>query len=126
MALRDGAPVQFLRVVELVPAGHAAGVEVGDVLDVVADGADDVALHDLHVVDVVEQLHARRVHALHHLDAPRGVVALVVLVIHLAVQQFQADRDAVVFGHLLDALKPDDAVVAAFVVGQARRGCRRT
>src|SRR5674476_895721 len=47
--LRDGAPVEFLGFVEFVAAGDAAGVEVADVLDVVADGADDVAFHDLHV-----------------------------------------------------------------------------
>src|ERR1017187_1440761 len=39
--LRDGAPVKLLRVVELIAAGDAAGVEVADVLDVVADGADE-------------------------------------------------------------------------------------
>jgi hypothetical protein len=52
--LCDGVPVEFLGLVEFVPAGHAAGVEVADVLDVLADGADHVAFHDLHVVDVVE------------------------------------------------------------------------
>ena len=31
--LRDGAPLQLLRVVKLMPAGNAAGVEVADVLD---------------------------------------------------------------------------------------------
>ena len=93
------APLQFLRVVQFVTPRHAAGVEVPDVLDVVADGADDVALHDLHVIDVVQQFHARRVHAFHHLHAPGRVVALIILVIYLAVQQFQADCDALVFGN---------------------------
>ena len=113
--------LQFLRVVELVAAGDAAGMEVADVLDVFADGADDVAFHDLHVVDVVEQLDARRIHRLHHLDAPCGVVALVVLVVHLAVEQFQADGDAVVFGDLLD-----DALQAerCSCRGLRRRACR--
>src|ERR1022692_4690061 len=117
--LRDGAPVELLRVVELVASGHAAGVEVADVLDVVADGADDVAFHDLHVVNVVEQFDARRTHRLNHFDAPAGVVALVVLVVHLAVEQFQANGDAGVFGHFGDALESHDAGVAAGVVGQA-------
>jgi hypothetical protein len=34
-------------------------VEVADVLDVVADRADDVALHDLHVVDVAQEVGIR-------------------------------------------------------------------
>ena len=55
----DRRPLQLLRVVELVPARHAAGVIVRDVLVMLADGADHVAFHDLHVVDVVEQLDAR-------------------------------------------------------------------
>src|SRR2546426_3297172 len=38
----DGVPVQLLRAVQLVAAGHAAGVEVRDPIPVVADGADDV------------------------------------------------------------------------------------
>src|ERR1019366_7238317 len=117
--LRDGAPVELLGVVELVAAGDAAGVEVADVLNVLADGADDIAFHDLHVVDVVEQLYARRAHGLDHFDAPTGVVALVVLVVHFAVEQFQANGDARVLGDFGDALEPQDAGVAACVVGEA-------
>ena len=60
----------------------------------VADGGDDVALHDLHVVDVVEQLDPRRADALHDLDAPRGVIGLVVVMVHLAVEQLQAQGHA--------------------------------
>src|SRR5262249_52304635 len=61
---QDGADdrrvVQLLRLIDLVAAGVAARVVVGDVVLVVAEGADDVPLHVLHVVDVVEQLEARR------------------------------------------------------------------
>ena len=34
------------------------GVEMPDILNVLADGADDIAFHDLHVVDVIKQFHA--------------------------------------------------------------------
>ncbi len=57
--LRDGVPVHFLRVVDLVAAGNAGHVEMRDVLDVVANGANQIAFHDLHMVGVVQQLHAR-------------------------------------------------------------------
>src|SRR3954447_23187340 len=56
--LCDGAPVQLLRIIELMPAGHAARVEMADVLDILLNRADDVSLHDLHVVDVVEQFYS--------------------------------------------------------------------
>ncbi len=115
----DCSPLQFLRVVQFVTAGDAAGVEVADVLNVIGDGADDVAFHDLHVIDVVEQFHPWRVYALHHIDAPGGVVALIVVVVDLAVQQFHADVDAGIFGHFLDTVQADDAVFFADVVGEA-------
>ena len=55
-AAHDSVPLDLLGVVEFVAAGDAAGVEVSDPLDVLLDGPDEVSLHDLHVVDVVEQL----------------------------------------------------------------------
>ena len=79
--LHDGRVVDLLRLVDLVAARHAAGVEVGDVLDVLLDRGDQVAFHDLHVVDVVEQLEPLGADLLAHLDAPGRVVALVVLVV---------------------------------------------
>ena len=57
--LRDEAVVQFLRVVDLVPARHTRRVEVRDPLDVVLDRRDDIPVHDLGVVDVEQHLHAR-------------------------------------------------------------------
>ena len=41
---------------------------------------------------------ARRIHGFHHVDAPLGVIALVIVVVHLAVEQLHADRDGVIFG----------------------------
>lgn len=52
----DGGVVELLGGIEFISAGDACGVVVADVLMVLADGADDVSLHDLHVVDVVEEL----------------------------------------------------------------------
>ena len=45
--------------VEFVTPGHSAGVVVADVLVLLLDRAHQVTFHDLHVVDVVEKLHAR-------------------------------------------------------------------
>ncbi len=55
--LGHGAPLEFLSIVEFVAAGNASSVEMANVLDVFSDRADDVAFHDLHVIDVVQQLH---------------------------------------------------------------------
>src|SRR5947208_1509747 len=86
-------------------------MEVGDPLPVVADGADDVAFHDLHVIDVVQQPDAGRAHGLHYGDPEGRPVALVVRVIDLAVQELEADRDALLFRLRLDRVEPHHTVV---------------
>jgi len=55
----DRGVVQLLRLVDLGAAGDAASVVVGEEFVIAADGGDDITLHDLHVVDVVEQLEVR-------------------------------------------------------------------
>src|SRR5882762_7544853 len=62
-AAHNAVPLDFLGAVEFVAAGNAAGVEVGDPIDVFLDGADQVTFHDLHVIDVVEQLDAGRINS---------------------------------------------------------------
>src|SRR6476646_7354113 len=57
--LHDEAIVQLVRVVDLVASRIAAGVKMADPLEVILDVADDVTVHDLGVVDVVENLDAR-------------------------------------------------------------------
>src|SRR6188474_3044567 len=57
--IRDEPIVQLLRAVDLLTGRHAGDVDVADVIEVVAEIADDVAVHDLDVVDVVDNLYAR-------------------------------------------------------------------
>src|SRR6266850_4483751 len=97
-AAHHAVPLNFLGGVELVAAGNPAGVEVGDPIDVFLDSADEIPFHDLHVIDVVEQLDAGRDDGLDHLHSPGGVVAHVVVVVDLAVEKLDADGDAVVLG----------------------------
>src|SRR5205823_5008216 len=99
----DAVPLDFLGGVEFVAAGNAAGMEVGDPIDVFLDGADEVTFHDLHVIDVEEELDARRVDGLDDLHTPSGVVAHVVVVVDLTVEKLQADGDPVVLGDFFDA-----------------------
>ena len=70
------------------------------------NGANHVAFHDLHVVDVVEQLEPRRADFLHELDAPGRVIAHVVVVIHLAVEKLHADGDLFLLREADNPLQP--------------------
>jgi hypothetical protein len=45
--------IQLLGAIDFVPSRNAAGVEMPDMGDIVADGPDHVAFHNLHVIDVV-------------------------------------------------------------------------
>src|SRR5262249_9229044 len=116
-ATHDAVPLDFLRAIEFVAARNAAGVEVAKPLDVFLNGADQIAFHDLHVVDVVEQLDVGRVDGRDDLDAPGGVVAHVVVVVDFAVEKFEADVDAVVLGDFLELVESHDAILDAFGVG---------
>src|SRR6202158_5472078 len=116
-AAHDAVPLNFLGAVEFVAAGNATGVEVGDPIDVFLDGADQVTFHDLHVINVVEQLDAGRINGLDDLHSPSGVVAHVVFVVDLAVEELDADGDAVVLGDFLDAVETGDGVFGALFVG---------
>ena len=84
-------------------------MEMADVLDILADGAHDITLHNLHVIDVVEQLDSRGVHRFDDIHAPGRVVALVVFMVDLAVQELEDDGDTLVFRNLFDAVQSDDA-----------------
>ena len=96
--LDDGWVVQFLSVVDLVAAGDAGGVVVGNELVVVTDGGDDVSFHDLHVVDVVEEFEARRVEFLADGAAEGGVVVGVGGVVDFGVEEFHDEGDVVFLG----------------------------
>src|SRR5262249_42327651 len=84
--LGDKAIIQLLRLVDLVTSGITSGMKMADPLEMVANVAHDVPIHDLRVVDVVENLHTWRVDARHDIDAPGDAIEHVVLVIHLTVQ----------------------------------------
>ena len=108
--LHDRWVVDLLLVVEVLAAGIAGGVEVADAVDVVGDVADEIAFHDLHVVDVVEQLEPGRVDGPTQGHAPSGMVALVVGMVDARVEQFHAEGDAFFLGGSGDAAQAGDAV----------------
>src|SRR3712207_1105634 len=77
----------LLRTIGLVSARVPRDVVVAEGVVVGLDGANEVPFHDLHVIDVVEEPHSRRGHALDDLQPPGSVVALIVWVVDLAVEQ---------------------------------------
>ena len=68
-----------------------------EVLMVLLNGTDDVPLHDLHMVDVVKKFEMVGTNFFAQLDAPSGVVAHVIGVVHSAVQQLHIDNDVFLF-----------------------------
>src|SRR5256714_4585708 len=101
----DSVPLYFLSAIKFVAVRNAPGVEVAEPVNIFLNGADQVAFHDLHVIDVVEKLDARGVNRLNHLKAPGGVVAHVIFVIDFAVEQLDADRDAMVFADFFQTVE---------------------
>gem|GEM_PF-5440777 len=86
---------------------------------VLTDRVADVAVHDLHVVNVVEQLEPLGADALYQFRAPRHMVALVILVIALAVQQFHAQRHLQFFRQRQNAFQADGAILQALRIVEA-------
>ena len=76
------------------------------------------------MVNVVEELHVRRIYLLHHAHAPCGVIRHIVRVVHLAVQQLQADCDSIVLGDLLHTVQSGDRIARAFIVRHPFPGSR--
>src|SRR5258708_2067310 len=118
-APHHAVPLHFLGTVEFMAAGPAAGVKVPDPLDILSDGGDQIAFHDLHVVDVVEQLHVRRIYFLHYAHSPTRVVTHVIVVVAFAVEQLQTNGYAMIFRDFLDAVEADDGIASAFVVAHS-------
>src|SRR5438876_170926 len=53
----DWFVLQFLCLVKFMTTGIARGVIVAQIGMILVDGSYDITLHNLHVVDIVEQLH---------------------------------------------------------------------
>ena len=117
--LSNGGVVEFLSGAQFVTPRDPGGVEVCDMLDVVANGGDDVAFHDLHVVDVIEQLEVRVIEKFTKGRPPTGVVALIVGMIDPGVEQLHDENDVVFFRQGKKALQAHGAVFEAFLLRNA-------
>ena len=111
--------INLLVLIEFMPAGYASGMEMTDHVDVPADCGDQVALHNLHVVNVVQHLETRRVDAPAQFEAPRGFVAHVPGVVDPAVEQFHADSHARILGNLDRLFEDGMAIIHPFGVADS-------
>ena len=76
-----------------MPPGHVRRVEVADLVDVRGDIGDDIALHHLHVVDVVKQLHGLALDLVDDLEALAAGIEEVAHVVDQRVEWFEHQRD---------------------------------
>jgi hypothetical protein len=114
----DATPIDLLPVVKVAPTRRSGGVHMADQVEVRLDGPAKIALHQLHVVAVVQQLQRGRADLAHDRRPEFGAVALLPRVIDLAVQELEADGDSVLLGEALDPVQSDHAVLQAFLIGQ--------
>lgn len=100
---------------------------MADVVDVLPDSPHYIAVHDLHVVNVEQQLHSRGIDALDQVDAVVDVVAVIArMALHrmrvvAGVEVFEAQVHALLFGqrdHLFPAFH---AVLVGLFVAHTRR-----
>src|SRR6266498_3888972 len=67
----NSCPIQFLCRIKLMPARHSACMVMGNEFMVFTDVANNVAFHDLHMIDVIKQLHALRTDSFDYLQSER-------------------------------------------------------
>src|SRR5690242_11709844 len=94
-----------------MPPRHTTRMEMPNPLDVVPDGMNYITFHDLHVIDVIEQLHPWRIYALHHCNAESRPITLVARVIDTAVEELHAHVDTGLLRKPRDFGQTFDAVI---------------
>jgi len=74
-SLQQEAVIQFLRLVDFVPARHSCGVKMTDQRQMGANIRCYVAIHDLNVINVEKNLDARGIHSRAHFRCPIDMIA---------------------------------------------------
>jgi len=86
-----------------------------------ANRLDQVPFHDLHVIQIEEQLDVWTRDFFAYLDGPLRVVTHVPRVVTFAVQRFKANSDPVIRRDRRKPLQTGDAIPGALFVGKIRR-----
>ena len=95
---KNGGIVNFFSLPRFVTSGDTGDVVMAVPLVVFFDVGDEVALHDLHVVDVVEQLKAGTGQFACQGNAPTDAICHVIGVVHKAVEELHLQYHTVLFG----------------------------
>ena len=71
---RNERVIELLRIIDFTPGRHARDMDVTYLVEVIAQSTDDVAIHDLHMVDVVYDSDIWRTDFPANVEAPEHVV----------------------------------------------------
>ena len=115
----DGGVVEFLRSVELVPARTTSGVVVRVVGGMLENVGHDIPLHDLHMINIAEELKARGTQLLAESQTPVAPITLVIGMIDSRIEKLHHQRHIVLFGECQKGFEPPGTVLKSFLVGQA-------
>ena len=97
----------------------SARVVVTDVIFICLNCANDIAFHNLSVVDIIKNLDSLGADLFADLDAPFDIVEHIVLVVDLAVEIFEADVDLFLLGKSRDLFQCDGGIFSAYIVGHS-------
>ena len=89
---RYGWVIQLLLIVKFIPPGIPPGMVVPKVVVIFSNGTNDIPFHDLHVIDVIQELEVVGAYLLHQFNTPGRIVAHVVRMIDSAIQQFHMKK----------------------------------
>jgi hypothetical protein len=118
----DKPEIQFLVLVDFLPAGHPGDMDVADPVNVIAQRPRDVAIRDLSVVNVEQNFYARRIDSLTHIQTPRHMIEDLVGALvrgDLRIRNFHADVDALLLGIALHAVEYRHCIIGSFFARHA-------
>ena len=90
--------VQLLGTVNFPASRHATSVVVVEELAIIAYRVTDIAIHDLHMENVIQKFEPFGADSFDKFDAPGNMVALVVRVCVFTIEQFHAKCDFAFLG----------------------------
>jgi hypothetical protein len=93
----NGGVVQFLFIIQFVPAGYTCSMIMPKVLVAFVDGMNNIPFINLHVVNIVQQLKVFGPQPFTQFNTPCTFVGHIIFVVHLAVEEFHLDDNTFFF-----------------------------
>ena len=126
---RDEWIVEFLRVIDFLPRGHAGDVNMADQVQVVAHYPRDVSVCNLNVIDVIHDFHSWRIHAAANVETPVDVIEDLVGALvrsDFGVRDFHAKSYPFLFGVGFHSAENRHGIVRAFLARHATAFARKS